>query len=293
MSIFSKLWEQYLVRALIFVIIPWIILAVVFGLLDLEISNAIVNFDSVLGNFGADFGEAPGFALIGIAIAVLFGGLIKDRHQQKIPGYVIIGLGLGGLITGIILLSTKTVIISATFIIALGIFIPVSYKYNYKEFRQFALVVVLLAVMNPLIFVQITKLITGRVRFRDLVDIGFQDYTPWYLPPGPSWHNASFPSGHTAMGWMLLPLIILVKDRKSKDPIKILAIFGSIIWGVFVAYSRVSIGAHFASDVLFSTATAIIYLIFLYDWIYLRGVIIRTRTKESPITTPTTQDEEN
>lgn len=280
MSFFSKLWEQFLFKALIFVIIPWIILAVVFGIYDLQISDAIVNFDNILGRIGADFGEAPGYALIVIAVSSLFGGLIKDRHKQKIPGYIIIALSFGVLIAGIVLVEKKMIVIAADLILTLAIFIPSTYKYNYKEFRQFSLLVVLLAVMNPLIFVQITKLLTGRVRFRDLVGTDFSLYTPWYAPPGPSLHNASFPSGHTAMGWMLLPLIVLVKDRHKRDPIKRLAVFGSIAWGIFVATSRVIIGAHFASDVLFSTATGIICFIFLYDWIYLRGIIIRTKSKE-------------
>ena len=73
MTFFSKLWEQFIFKALVFVIIPWIILAVVFGLYDLQISNAIVNFDNILGKIGADFGEAPGYALIVIAITSLFG----------------------------------------------------------------------------------------------------------------------------------------------------------------------------------------------------------------------------
>ena len=281
MTFFSKLWEQFIFKALVFVIIPWIILAVVFGLYDLQISNAIVNFDNILGKIGADFGEAPGYALIVIAITSLFGGLIKNRHKQKIPGYVIIALSLGALIAGIILAEKKMIIITADFILTLAIFIPATYKYNYKEFRQFSLLVILLAIMNPLIFVQITKLLTGRVRFRDLVGTDFSLYTPWYSPPGPSVHNASFPSGHTAMGWMLLPLIVLVKDRRGRDPIKRLAVFGSITWGFFVAMSRVVIGAHFASDVLFSTATGIICFIVLYDWIYLRGIIIRAKSKET------------
>ncbi|MHA1500228.1 MAG: phosphatase PAP2 family protein [Candidatus Heimdallarchaeota archaeon] len=280
MSFFSRLWEQFLFKGMIFVIIPWIILAVVFGIFDLEISNGIVNFGNILGTFGANFGDSPGYALIAIAVTSLIGGAIKNRHKQKIPGYIIIALSLGGLITGIVLAEKKVIIITAVLIVALAIFIPVTYKYNYKEFRQFSLLVVLLAIMNPLIFVQITKLVCGRVRFRDLVGTDFADYTPWYLPPGPSLHNASFPSGHTAMGWMLLPLIILVRDRRKRDPIKRLVIFGSIAWGFFVAVSRVIIGAHFASDVLFSTAIGIICLIFLYDWIYLKGIIRRARQKD-------------
>ncbi|GAG16871.1 unnamed protein product, partial [marine sediment metagenome] len=112
----------------------------------------------------------------------------------------------------------------------------------------------------------------GRVRFRDLVPPppppGYTSFTPWFLPPGISLDNSSFPSGHAAMGWMFLPLLIIVKDRKIKDPIRIIVSILVIGWGLFVGLSRIAVGAHYASDVLFSTGAATIITIFLYTRFY-------------------------
>jgi membrane-associated phospholipid phosphatase len=95
------------------------------------------------------------------------------------------------------------------------------------------------------------KLVWGRVRFRDLQPLA-GDFTPWYAPQGWTGH-ASFPSGHTALGWLLLTSL-LIWPRGT--PPYWLALAMCLSWGVFVATSRVVIGAHYLSDVLFSTAFA-------------------------------------
>jgi len=71
------------------------------------------------------------------------------------------------------------------------------------------------------------------------------------------------------MAFLLLPLIIQVRERKWTDPIKIIVIIFIIGWGLFVAISRVVIGDHYASDVLFSTGFAAVATIWLYKRYYL------------------------
>jgi 2-methylaconitate cis-trans-isomerase PrpF len=60
-------------KIFIFSMSVWFVLAVVFGFTDLEISRAVVNESSNWGNFGADFGEVPGYALIAISLATFLG----------------------------------------------------------------------------------------------------------------------------------------------------------------------------------------------------------------------------
>jgi membrane-associated phospholipid phosphatase len=95
------------------------------------------------------------------------------------------------------------------------------------------------------------KTLWGRVRYRDL-DALHAAFTPWYLPQGHTGH-ASFPSGHTAMGWLLLPCLLLWPARSLAWWVGAVL---SVGWGCFVGASRIVIGAHYASDVLFSTAFA-------------------------------------
>ena len=65
------------------------------------------------------------------------------------------------------------------------------------------------------------------------------------------------------MGWMILPLLLLVV-KKSKS-IKISLLILIISWGLAVSLSRVVIGAHYASDALFGAFIIIIIFIILYE----------------------------
>ena len=249
----------------LFVIVIWVILALVFGFLDLNISIAVVDETSIWGNFGAEYGEIPGYALIAIALATLLGSLFTNLKLQKIPAYV-------GIIVGVLFVlfigDEKYVNMGWSLIFSLLIYTVITWNKDWKHYRNISSVVALLAVINPLLFVQIAKILCGRVRFRNLVPPIYNGFTPWFLPPGISGGGSSFPSGHTAMGWMFLPLLIAVKDRKIKDPLRIIVSVLVIGWGLFVGFSRIAVGAHYASDVLFSTGAATIVTIFLYTRFY-------------------------
>jgi len=245
------------------VIVIWVILAIIFGFYDLAISIAFVDENSLWGIFGKDYGEPPGYGLIAVALATLIGGYIKDLKKQKIPSYLSIVAGIIYLILG----EDETDMTTGLFLIIPAIIlIIITWNKDLSQYRSISAVITLLAIFYPLLFVQLTKLLAGRVRFRDLA-LDYSNFTPWFLPPGPS-GNYSFPSGHTAMGWMFLPLLITVKDRKIKDPLRIIITVLVIGWGLFVGLSRIAVGAHYASDVLFSTGAATIITIFLYTRFY-------------------------
>ncbi len=253
---------------MIFIVVAWIILAVVFGFTDLEISKAVVDENSMWGIFGEEFGEVPGYGLIVIALSVFIGSFNKDVKKQKIPAYIISIIGIFILLFGIISNSQSLIIVGAVVAISLIIFVIFTFNKDWDNYRNISAVIIILTILNPLLFVQITKILTGRVRFRKLA-INFSNYTPWFLPPGPS-GNYSFPSGHTSMSFMFLPLLILVKERKWVAPVRIIVIFLVIGWAVFVGLSRIVVGAHYASDVLFSAGMASVITIMLYKIIYLK-----------------------
>ena len=267
MKILEKLKWSIITKLLLLVIIPWIILAIIFGIFDLEISIAIVDEDSIWGNFGADYGETPGWVLIIIALAILIGTLSKNIKKQKIGGFLSIIIGIIYFIYFLIDGDQKRANDGVVMIVAVIIFLIFTFNKDWNDYKKIATIILILAIINPLIFVQISKILCGRVRFRDLAS-DYSNYTPWFLPPGLS-GNKSFPSGHTAMGWMLLPLLIIVKDRELKDPYRIIITVLVIGWGFFVGLSRVVIGAHFLSDILFSTGVAAVTTIILYRKFYL------------------------
>ena len=114
---------------------------------------------------------------------------------------------------------------------------------------KYAKVVVAVALFGYVICIQGVKYFWGRVRFREL-DVAFSQFTPWYLPQGITGSD-SFPSGHAAMGWMLLALLILLTNKIQW--VKCLAFVLIFFWALVLAFSRVVIGAHYASDVLFGS----------------------------------------
>ena len=267
---FENLKNSFIMKLLLCMIILWVILALVFGFTDLEISKSVVNENSVWGIFGREYGEAPGYGLIAIALSALIGSYNDNLRKQKIPAYVIIAIGIIILVLGLIFSILALIADGVSIFICVLIFLVITFNKDWKNYRKISAVVIILVVLNSLLFVQITKVLTGRIRFNDLVAPTFNDYTPWFLPPGPLSGGDSFPSGHTSISFMFLPLLILLKERKLKDPIRILITVLILGWAIFVGLSRVIIGDHYASDVLFSAMMATVITIVLYQKLYIK-----------------------
>jgi len=267
----ENLKKSFIMKLLLGMIILWVILALVFGFTDLEISKSVVNENSVWGIFGREYGEAPGYGLIAIALSALIGSYNDNLRKQKIPAYVIIAIGIIILVLGLIFNILALIADGASVFICVLIFLVITSNKDWKNYRKISAVVIILVVLNSLLFVQITKVLTGRIRFNSLA-FDFTDYTPWFLPPGPLSGGDSFPSGHTSISFMFLPLFILLKERKLKDPIRILITILILGWAIFVGLSRVIIGDHYASDVLFSAMMAVVITILLYKRFYLKGI---------------------
>jgi membrane-associated phospholipid phosphatase len=126
---------------------------------------------------------------------------------------------------------------------------------------KYSKVVVAVALFGYVICIQGIKYFWGRVRFREL-DAAFSQFSPWYLPQGITGYD-SFPSGHAAMGWILLPLLILLVNKKYWIRFSMFILI--FIWAVVLASSRVVIGAHYTSDVLFGSFFIIITFLLITD----------------------------
>ncbi|MFW9854980.1 MAG: phosphatase PAP2 family protein [Candidatus Thorarchaeota archaeon] len=246
-------------------------LALIFAVWDLEISMALVDSEAVWARFIAEYGEIPGNIIIVLAIFAVF---IAVKETRTVKSSIIIAVVIGGLVWQISALinaifggiNSQLILIVFPFVLVTLVVIRWGNFTISNEFQTFAVFTLILAVLNPLLFVQVIKIMWGRVRFRDLA-LDYSDYTPWFLPRGSTGH-ASFPSGHAAMGWMLLP-ILYVPRLKRKKAIYYLVTVIVLTWGVIVALGRVVAGAHYASDVLFSTGVA--WLIFILLDKYYRG----------------------
>jgi membrane-associated phospholipid phosphatase len=253
----------------VFLVLVWIIFAIIFGIYDLEISKQIVNQNSSLAKFLQDYGMIPGiFVLLsGIYIYYSFIKIKSDAwsYIQRVVFFLVSSgliFHLGEIIIGNFATNNFLVFLIISFAISLLVIIALHFKSQVQNILavRYAKVVVGVALFGYVILIQGIKYFWGRVRFREL-DAAFSQFTPWYLPQGITGFD-SFPSGHAAMGWMLLPLLIFLSTKKEWiQNVSFVLIF---IWGVILASSRVVIGAHYASDVLFGSFFIIItFLIFI------------------------------
>ncbi len=235
-----------------------------FLLNDLDISKSLYNPDNSFAIFIQQYGELPGFFVL--IIASIIWGFNNNSYQNKFRFIIIICSAL--VTTFLILYSANLVffydsnplllfnqnkfLTVLSVLIFILIYIILQYKININstlKIKTFAKSALLTGLIGYIFFVQPLKIFWGRVRFRDLNAL-FTNFTAWYLPNGIK-GNQSFPSGHAAMSFMLLPLVILVWDKKPI--IKSFVISLICMWGVLVCLSRIVIGAHYATDVLFGS----------------------------------------
>lgn len=254
----------------VFLVSIWIILAVIFGIYDLEISKQIVNQNSVWAKFLENYGMIPGLFVILSGVYIYY-SFIKIKatvwsYFQKVV-FFLVSSGLIFYLFDIILdrivINHLIIFLIISFSISIIIFIVLHLKSQVKSAIaiRYAKVVVGMALFGYVIFIQGVKYFWGRVRFREL-DSAFSQFTPWYLPQGFTCFD-SFPSGHAAMGWMLLAFLVLLINKKHW--VKLSAIVIIFLWGFTLALSRVVIGAHYASDVLFGSFFIIVTYLLFYN----------------------------
>lgn len=245
-------------------------LAAYFATTDLQVSISAVNEKSGWAKFLQDYGEIPGLLVLYAAAIFYFSSLKPSSKVKRFSLFVFFLLAATYLLSHIIVLIFHGITSSYSLLIEYKIFMVLSLlAFNLllreilkkitlsQRIKAFSKCSVFLGLYGYLFIVQPLKHLWGRVRFRDL-DTIYSSFTPWFLPNGIN-GNQSFPSGHAAMAWMILPLLLLV-DSKSKG-IKIFLIIIIISWGLTVSLSRVIIGAHYASDVLLGSI--IIIVVFL------------------------------
>jgi membrane-associated phospholipid phosphatase len=249
------------------------VLAGYFAFTDLQISISIVNETSVWANFLERFGEIPGLLVIITAVYIFSANYSPASKLRRIIISSLLFIGITFLVIYLavviynglhsnneFLLVYKFEIIIGAICINLFLIILLRKVEVSEAFKKFSRISLLLGLYGILFLVQTIKIFWGRVRFRDL-DALYSDFSLWFIPNGVNW-NQSFPSGHSAMGWILLPLLILVANKSKIIKFSLLALI--ISWGVAVGLSRVVIGAHYASDVLIGAFIIIMIFIMLY-----------------------------
>jgi membrane-associated phospholipid phosphatase len=270
-----------LMRYINYLVLVWSLLAGYFAFTDMQISASFVNESSGWANFLERFGEIPGLLVLFSGTHIYLADFLSELKIKKILTGIFLFAAVSYLlrhmlmisyygITGSnkVLTSNNLAILTAILLVNL-IIIGIMRRSQFPMcVKKYAKASVLLGLYGYLFLVQPMKHLWGRVRFRDL-DPVYSDFSEWFVMNGIN-GNESFPSGHSAMAWMILPLFLLfVNKNKTLQIIMVAFISG---WGVVVGLSRVLIGAHYASDVLFGAFIIIITFLVIYKKFILTGI---------------------
>ncbi|MFX1340738.1 MAG: phosphatase PAP2 family protein [Promethearchaeota archaeon] len=264
-------------KLLILIIYVWITLAVVFGIYDLEISKAIVDTTSTWGTMGTNIGFHVRDALLFIVVLILIGSFFTKNIQRDI-GYFALIISFLNLVYFHIDPEMNSLLAPIILIVFVSSFVVLTFNKDWKNYVKIA-VMVLLLYISLTVILDITKVLFGRVRYKYL-NSNYSDYTQWYIINGPDSENQSFPSGHSAYSWLFLPFLVLIKNEKMKKPIKALILISVIGYGLFISMSRIILGGHYFSDILFSTGIASVLTILFYKKFYPEDLKAKGEIKE-------------
>ncbi len=237
------------------------------GIYDLQLSVLFFNEHSGWAKVMEDYGELPGIITILTAIFIYHKKKKHSSNARTILYSFILTYSafmlfsyIGNVLLKPLVSSFQPVIIFASVLTLISVFLVKKLKVNFSETAfDFSKVVLLMGIFGYVLFVQPLKMFWGRVRFRDM-DVIYSNFTNWYVPNGIT-GNESFPSGHTAMGFLLISYFIFFRDKKVLAKYSVYTFI--LLWAIIVAASRVVTGAHFLSDVIVgSMGMVFVYLYF-------------------------------
>lgn len=249
------------------VLLVFAALAVVFGMYDLQISLALVNQESPFGLTLETLGVlvAPMIATCASIVTITF--FVKEKEAAKRKQKIVfsalaaaIGIGytvyvfLDFAILECLLYLLATLLIYA----AVALLVQKLSRETLYTFMRIS-VVALWYLVTILVAILVIKTFWGRIRYRQMEDIS--QFVPWFIPQGITGFN-SFPSGHTSNATSVYLLTMFAPLTKNKF-LKALCWIAPIVWIIVMAVSRVIVGAHYASDVLFGAgiSIALFYLV--------------------------------
>lgn len=148
------------------------------------------------------------------------------------------------------------------------------------KIRDVALIYLIVSISSFLIVTSM-KYIWGRTRFRALGE-DYSEYSNFLTIHG--FNNSlngddykSFPSGHTNAATSILILSLIPIRLSNKRWIRYVVMLLCGLYVLNVAISRICVGAHYASDVLFGFGVSTICFLITYiilkkkGWLYVRN----------------------
>ena len=236
---------------------------------DYQISSALFNSSSLFGRFVEAAGELPfevTASIAGVMLVRCAGDGCKGSKGLAVLG-VLINVGLVGYeVLGSLHVGGKLVAAQLVLTFALAIAgNVVAYRATHdaapQELKRWALMVLVVWVIQAIILNVIVKPLWSRPRMRVIEVTPGLNFQPWWVIGNPDkWSYIaagvikdgfkSFASGHTAhaaIGLMLTGLPAAAFTEKPSRRRVVFWIMAAV--AAFVAFGRIVIGAHFLSDV--------------------------------------------
>jgi membrane-associated phospholipid phosphatase len=136
------------------------------------------------------------------------------------------------------------------------------------------LILMIIAVAGSLTFTHVGKAIVGRAR-PPLTDA---------IPPYE--YAFSFPSGHALNSTVIAGMVAYLVGRRLKSPIgRALCVIVAVIWAVAMGLSRVFLGHHWLTDVIFAWLTGLAWLALLIT-AHRIFLIVRDKRRRNAATGP-------
>ncbi|MDY3989944.1 MAG: phosphatase PAP2 family protein [Massilioclostridium sp.] len=241
-------------------LVVWGTLAAVFGLYDLQISQAA--YDPTAR--WAKWFEFAGYLVTPVILAWGAHFLLYRKTRKRRSSLIWIGhcLLATAMLTAIFFLAggingwVRFGVIGTAYLAGLLIILLKSWRLDDRRLNAISRIVWRTFAGCAAVFLVVTVLKTcaGRVRFRELQDLSA--YSPWF-----QWHplsgNYSFPSGHTANASGVFGFVLLAPLVRARWKRVVLCVTPFLFTAV-MGMSRVVAGAHYASDVLFGMGIAVL-----------------------------------
>lgn len=255
----------------------FIVLCFIFNKYDLDISIQLTKLDSPFFELFDDFGELP------IYLGPILFGSIYFYLSKKII-YKLASLGITG---GAYLIAVYKVFdnkeielelwsIGLILVITLILFLITIFAFSkvkretMENIKDLAFVGLITSVCS-IVCTEALKLTWGRVRFRDLSS-DYSEFTNLFTVNGYT-GNKSFPSGHTNAATSILLISLIVPRFTNKKWLKNLVTGVCFGYISLVAFSRIVVSAHYASDVMVGFVVGLLSISLTYYILKRKGVI--------------------
>ncbi len=131
------------------------------------------------------------------------------------------------------------------------------------RYRVYSIFLILALLIGPgFIINSVLKVHWGRPRPREVREFGGKWEYQKLFQKGESGRGKSFPCGHCSMGYFFFAFYFIFKSKRRR--LAFLFLLFGLIYGSMIGFSRMALGGHFPSDVLWAAFISFLVPLVLY-----------------------------